>query len=175
MTHPLLNFGNAAVRPVPRLYCMVRTFHLTRRRVFLPFHTASTESTRNPNTMSQLEDTQMEESQGDQSESQNVAQETPAEDVFIPPSINNDRVLSGESYTHLSAVPSTLTADMSTECVLGVDEAGRGPVLGTYSGTIHRPQCLFVQAPWCMRCTTYLYPCTGLCLPKHITSTTPRL
>jgi len=82
--------------------------------------------------MSQFEDRPMDDSHGDQIESQNVAQETPPEDVFIPPSIHNDRVLSGESYTHLSAVPSTLTADMSTECVLGVDEAGRGPVLGMY-------------------------------------------
>ncbi|KAK3074314.1 hypothetical protein LTR53_003362 [Teratosphaeriaceae sp. CCFEE 6253] len=65
-----------------------------------------------------------------QAESQTVAQETPVENVFIPPSIDNQRILSGESYTHLSAVPATLTAEMSTECVLGVDEAGRGPVLG---------------------------------------------
>jgi len=66
----------------------------------------------------------------DQMESQEVAHETPVDNVFIPPSIHQPRVLSGESYTHMSAVPSTLAADTNIECVLGVDEAGRGPVLG---------------------------------------------
>ncbi|WPH04182.1 Hypothetical protein R9X50_00707000 [Acrodontium crateriforme] len=66
----------------------------------------------------------------DQSESQNVAEETPVENVFIPPSIDKTRVLSGESYTYISAIPETIKADMTIECVLGVDEAGRGPVLG---------------------------------------------
>ncbi|KAF1827327.1 uncharacterized protein K489DRAFT_329943 [Dissoconium aciculare CBS 342.82] len=57
-------------------------------------------------------------------------QETPAEDVFMPPSIDNKKTISGESYTHHSAIPELLQNDMSIECVLGVDEAGRGPVLG---------------------------------------------
>lgn len=65
-----------------------------------------------------------------QPETQDIEQETPAEDVFIPPSINKPQVLSGDSYTHHSAIPATVKDDMSTECVLGVDEAGRGPVLG---------------------------------------------
>lgn len=68
-------------------------------------------------------------------ESQNIEQETPPNDVFIPPSINVPQVLSGLSYTHHSAIPNTIAADLSTECVLGVDEAGRGPVLGTLSHT----------------------------------------
>jgi ribonuclease H2 subunit A len=72
----------------------------------------------------------MDNSHEDQIDSQDIAEEAPVADVFIPPSIHNERVLSGESYTHLSPVPATLTADTSTECVLGVDEAGRGPVLG---------------------------------------------
>jgi ribonuclease H2 subunit A len=59
-----------------------------------------------------------------------VAQETPSADVFMPPSIDNQKVISGESYTHHSAIPKLLQDDMSIECVLGVDEAGRGPVLG---------------------------------------------
>lgn len=80
--------------------------------------------------MSQLADEVMEDVQGDLPESQAVAEETPAENVFIPPSIDRVRVLSGESYTHLSPVPDSVTADTSIECVLGVDEAGRGPVLG---------------------------------------------
>ena len=64
-------------------------------------------------------------------DSQNIAQETPAKDVFIAPSIHEQAILAGESYTHHSPVPETLAVDLSMECVLGVDEAGRGPVLGT--------------------------------------------
>ncbi|KAM7220838.1 putative ribonuclease h2 subunit A [Rhypophila decipiens] len=76
-----------------------------------------------------MEDTQMTED--------NIALETPISDVFIPPSINEPALLRGDSYTHFSAVPPSLLspADSSeissrTECCLGVDEAGRGPVLG---------------------------------------------
>ncbi|KAI7541815.1 ribonuclease H-like protein [Hortaea werneckii] len=76
------------------------------------------------------EDTPMEQSQGDQIDSQDIQDETPASHAFIPPSVDTKRVLSGDSYTHLSDIPEALKADMSTECVLGVDEAGRGPVLG---------------------------------------------
>jgi len=72
----------------------------------------------------------MDDAMEDEPESQTIAEEGPSAGVFNPPSVNNERVLSGESYTHLSAVPAALIADMSTECVLGVDEAGRGPVLG---------------------------------------------
>ena len=73
----------------------------------------------------------MEDLPDDQAESQNIAEETPVENVFIPPSIDKVRVLSGDSYTHHSAIPPTIAADSTTECVLGVDEAGRGPVLGS--------------------------------------------
>ena len=71
----------------------------------------------------------MDDVQDEQLDSQN-ARETPAGNVFIPPSIDKARVLSGDSYTHRSAMPSTISVELSTECVLGVDEAGRGPVLG---------------------------------------------
>ncbi|KAK5172564.1 uncharacterized protein LTR77_002684 [Saxophila tyrrhenica] len=72
----------------------------------------------------------MEDLPEDQSESQDIAQETPVEDVFIPPSIDKTRVLSGESYTYHSNIPHGTSSDPTAECVLGVDEAGRGPVLG---------------------------------------------
>ena len=63
-------------------------------------------------------------------ESQDIVQETPAEDVFIAPSIYESDLLDGRSYTHHSPIPQTIASDLSVECVLGVDEAGRGPVLG---------------------------------------------
>ena len=63
--------------------------------------------------------------------SQDINQETTARDVFIAPSIHEQAILAGASYTHHSAVPAGIAQDPSIECVLGVDEAGRGPVLGT--------------------------------------------
>jgi ribonuclease H2 subunit A len=70
-----------------------------------------------------VEDVQMEETQN------NTAEPSPS-DVFVAPSIYESPVLQGESYSHFSPIPSAIADDLTTECVLGVDEAGRGPVLG---------------------------------------------
>lgn len=67
---------------------------------------------------------------------EDIALETPASDVFIPPSIHESAILNGDSYTHFSPVPPSLLPPADSQvaagppCALGVDEAGRGPVLG---------------------------------------------
>ncbi|KOS22137.1 Ribonuclease H2 subunit A [Escovopsis weberi] len=61
---------------------------------------------------------------------------TAAPGAFVPPSIHDDALLAGASFSHFSPIPPSLLpsdpADPSSAppCVLGVDEAGRGPVLG---------------------------------------------
>ena len=67
----------------------------------------------------------------DEPDFQDLSQETPAHDVFIAPSIHDGDIHGRGSYTHHSEIPEILSKDMSIECCLGIDEAGRGPVLGT--------------------------------------------
>ena len=64
-------------------------------------------------------------------DTQEIEQETPPDNVFVAPSIYESDILTGKSYSHFSPIPQQIADDMTTECVLGVDEAGRGPVLGT--------------------------------------------
>ncbi|KAI4169389.1 MAG: hypothetical protein LQ348_007283 [Seirophora lacunosa] len=66
----------------------------------------------------------------EEADSQDISQDTPADDVFIAPSIHEHEILQGISYTHHAPIPRLVQSELSKECVLGVDEAGRGPVLG---------------------------------------------
>jgi len=77
-----------------------------------------------------------------QMDAQEMEQETPPSDVFRAPSISRSDVLLGKSYSHFSPIPSHIAEDMTTECVLGVDEAGRGPVLGTSHELAFAPSSL---------------------------------
>lgn len=78
-------------------------------------------------------------------ESQTPSRETSVDpSAFIPPSVHRDALISGASFTHFSPLPARIASSSAApsdgtlptadphdeEFILGVDEAGRGPVLG---------------------------------------------
>ena len=64
-------------------------------------------------------------------DSTNLAEEPLADDLFRPPSVLQTPLTQGKTYSYYSDLPSAGPDAISTEeCILGVDEAGRGPVLG---------------------------------------------
>lgn len=53
---------------------------------------------------------------------------------FRPPSVVPEKLLAGETYEYFSELPEVLQnpGGEDIECILGIDEAGRGPVLGLF-------------------------------------------
>lgn len=59
-----------------------------------------------------------------------AAKEAAKEAALILPSIDCGKIRYGESYSYHSPIPASMLEDKGGPVILGVDEAGRGPVLG---------------------------------------------
>ncbi|RPB00077.1 hypothetical protein L873DRAFT_1843280 [Choiromyces venosus 120613-1] len=71
-----------------------------------------------------------EDSQQLQEEISDTEIEAAKEAAKVLPSIDSAKILRGETYTYHSPIPKAIQEDPTGEVILGVDEAGRGPVLG---------------------------------------------
>lgn len=71
---------------------------------------------------------------------------------FVPPSVAQREQLSthsSSSYTYHSPIPKALVDNLDVPCILGVDEAGRGPVLGTPTpNPREKAEITELKVPW---------------------------